>query len=116
MRSIPIASRVSGLWVCASFLHIPRQDALRTLSQFARVLESDGILYLAVKYGDGEAWVETSYGHRARRFFTFWLPAELDRLLGEAGFEILENWKNKTGKTEWLVRLAKKIPVQRQLY
>ena len=37
-----------GMWVSASFLHIPKIDAEHTLKGFNKLLNENGILYLSV--------------------------------------------------------------------
>ncbi|SFK98398.1 Methyltransferase domain-containing protein [Halogranum rubrum] len=75
-----------GLWVCASFLHVPRTDARDTLREFCRVLRPGGALLLSVKGGDGEKGGDV-YDDDGRRF-TLYRPDELRTMVSEAGFEV----------------------------
>ena len=107
MRRLPIAKKIGGLWVCASLLHLTREEAPQAIAEFARVLAPKGLLCLSVKEGSGERWTDAPYGGDARRFFTLFNPEELDDMIVSAGFQILyssaESW---TGETVWLTRFA----------
>lgn len=80
-----------GIWCCSAFLHLPRADALPTLQGFARVLRSNGILYIDLKEGDGEKWVNSPDGHVSDvpRFFTYYRAEEMCQLLEKAGFDVV---------------------------
>ena len=107
MCNLPI-KQVDGIWANASLLHLPRATAITTLSEFARCLRSEGVLYLAVKSGDGEGWTKRSYGHAEPRFFCYWQPDQLDEALS-AEFDIHYRIENKVFNTSsWLLRIAKK--------
>ncbi len=112
MRRLPLPSACTdGLWVCASLLHIPRADVPATLAEFVRVLKPGGVLLTAVKQGDGERWVESSYGRHSPRFFTFWQPHHFDATLHVAGLTIIDGRTNPSRSTtgeEWLVRFSRK--------
>jgi ubiquinone/menaquinone biosynthesis C-methylase UbiE len=70
MRRLGFSSHsFEGLWVCASFLHIPKTQARPTLREFYRILKPGGVLYVSVKEGEGERFVESDQGFR--RFFPF---------------------------------------------
>ncbi len=80
-----------GLWVCASLLHIPKSQAGDVLAELGRVV-CPGHIYISVKRGQGERWVEDREGHS--RFFVYYAPAEIQLLIERSGFEILACWEN----------------------
>jgi SAM-dependent methyltransferase len=91
MRALPLPdAALDGLWVCASFLHIPKRDGPVVLREFSRALRPGGALYIGVKEGDGERWVEQRDGRR--RFFTFYQSDKLAALLSAHGFTVTESW------------------------
>ncbi|HET9223492.1 MAG TPA: class I SAM-dependent methyltransferase [Roseiflexaceae bacterium] len=108
MRALPLpGSSLDGLWASASFLHIPKRDGPAVLREFCRVLRQGGALYIGVKEGDGERWVEQRPGHQ--RFFAFYQPEELDALLAAHGFAVIERWldTDSLGRPErWINRIA----------
>jgi SAM-dependent methyltransferase len=108
MCTLPLPDgALDGLWVCASFLHIPRRDGPAVLCEFRRVLRPGGALYIGVKEGDGERWVE--HGTGGRRFFVFYQADELDALLAAHGFSIVDGWldTDSSGQPErWINRIA----------
>jgi len=94
-----------GLWVCASLLHIPKEQAGDVLRELARVVYP-GHIYLAVKRGEGSEWVVNEEG---RRFFAYYHPAEIQLLMERSGFEVLSCWENpdSTGRPHpWISVLA----------
>ena len=74
------------------------------LGELRRVLRPGGLLYMSVKEGDGERWVEYSTGRQ--RFFAFYQEPELDDLLAEAGFTVRAGWLNPGQPERWIARLA----------
>ncbi|MDD5417716.1 MAG: class I SAM-dependent methyltransferase [Candidatus Nanoarchaeia archaeon] len=97
MRNLLFSADIfDGIWACASFLHIPKQESYDVLSQFYRVLKSDGVLFLCVKEGDSEGFVSSkSYGG-CERYFSYYSLYELEKLLNNSGFEIFEAVKTKS--------------------
>lgn len=92
-----------GLWVCASFLHVPREDAAATLAGFHRVLREGGVLFCAIRRGDGERDTEASpYEADDERRFTLYRPDEFRSLLTGAGFAV----ESLTRDGDWLQALA----------
>jgi SAM-dependent methyltransferase len=112
MLQLPLLdAALDGLWVCASFLHIPKRKALDVVREFGRVLRPCGTLYISVKRGEGERWVAESSGQQ--RFFAFYQEDELDALLASAGFTLRESWidSDSLGRPEaWIGRLAEVRP------
>ena len=93
-----------GLWACASLLHIPKTQAGDVLRELERVVHP-GHIYIAVKRGEGEVWVERDGD---RRFFAYYHPAELQLLMERSGFEVLTCWENDdtVRKRPWINVLA----------
>jgi ubiquinone/menaquinone biosynthesis C-methylase UbiE len=108
MRRLPVRDgALDGLWVCASFLHIPKPDAPAVLRELRRVLRPGGVLFISIKLGQGQRWV--AHGSGGQRFFAFYQEAELDALLAAAGFTVRESWldADHLGRPEpWIARLA----------
>lgn len=107
MRYLPFAAQIDGLWVSASLLHLNRADVPYALRQFYRILQNGGVMYLAVKLGEGEEWTAVSYDQNAPRYFTYWQEDELDALLKDAGFTLVDGWLSK-GRATWIVRFARR--------
>lgn len=87
MRHLGLTSGAfDGLWACASFLHVPREEAPETLAGFHRVLRAGGVLALAVKRGEGTRAGDGYEGDR--REFVLYEPDGLRELVTEAGFSV----------------------------
>ncbi|MFP9192315.1 class I SAM-dependent methyltransferase [Natronosalvus vescus] len=83
MRELPLADdAIHGVWASASFLHVPRADASRTLSEFRRVLRPDGVLYLSVKRARFAARDDSE------RAFEPYDPDAIRTLLETAGLDV----------------------------
>lgn len=73
-----------GIWAHFSLLHAPRAALPGILSALARALRPGGLFVIGMKLGTGE-------GRDGRdRLYTYYSEAELDALLTEAGFSIVE--------------------------
>ncbi|MGC9400130.1 MAG: class I SAM-dependent methyltransferase [Anaerolineae bacterium] len=111
MRRLPLAAAsVEGCFLSASLLHLPRSEAPRALHEVRRVLRRDGVAYISVKAGDGDAWVSTPEG--GVRYFVYYRPAALDRLLQTAGFTILRGWVSPPGVGQnhpWINRVVQGV-------
>jgi SAM-dependent methyltransferase len=94
LRRMPFApGSFDGVWACASLLHLRRTQLPAAVAGIVRLLQHPGgVLYLAMKGGQGERWVAGKEGRRY--FFAYYQPAEIQTLLGDAGFQILERWQS----------------------
>lgn len=106
MRYLPVRGGVDGIWCNAALLHLPRHDAGQALQEFRRVLAPGGVLFLAVKEGQGEMQRNDGYGSHVPRYFTYWRDDQLDTALHESGFRIVEAWTGAAEDQRWLCRLA----------
>jgi predicted SAM-dependent methyltransferase len=108
MRYLPAADGwADGCFACASLLHLPQTQAFQALVEFHRVLRPGGALYMGVKEGDGEEWVADQQGYQ--RFFAYYQPEEIDRLIQAAGFEVVDGWISSPGEGQrhnWINRFA----------
>jgi hypothetical protein len=108
MRHLPLSGSVAAIWCNAALLHLSRQDALKALGQFFRVLQPEGALFLTVKEGRGENQRSEGYGSDSPRYFTYWQEAELDAALCQQGFAIVASWADGGPQQRWLCRLAQR--------
>ena len=102
----------AGLWVSASFLHIPKRENLAVLQEFVRVLPIGGPITLLVKEQDaGEAErYEVQQKTGTTRFFARYRGAELWALMEQAGLQVWEITTARdtrfTDEARWLGALA----------
>jgi SAM-dependent methyltransferase len=105
MRSLPFPShQFDGVWLCASLLHIPKEQARGVLAGARRVMGLGSVLYLGVKQGEGEEWTEDL----APRFFAYYQPDEVKGLLGDLGFKLETVWITTAEHHDWINLFARK--------
>ena len=66
-------------------------------------------MYIAVKEGEGEELIEKERYWNSPRFYAFYKKDELNQLLKENGFEIIELSNSNDEGTNWIEVFAKKI-------
>ena len=69
-------SEFSGVWACASLLHVERVKLKSALESLSRATKSGGVIYTSFKYGDGSVL-------RNGRHFTNFTEGSLVCLLAE---------------------------------
>lgn len=109
LLTLPFArGTLDGIWASATLLHLPRQDFVLALHDFARVLAPRGLAYLSLKEGEGEQWRTDACGREAPRFFVYWQAEALDAALAEAGFATVAGWREPGHTAHWLNRIVHK--------
>lgn len=99
-----------GIWSLGSILHTEKGDIPKILNEFYRVLKKEGILYLAVKSGSGEATTKDKRFDNSERFFVYFTQQEIEELLRNANFEIINTQiGTDESDTEWIEIFAKKV-------
>ena len=101
-----------GVYARASLLHVPKNLIPKVLRSINKILKDGGILYLALKEGEGEGEVvDERFGKKVRRFFSFFKTSEIKKLLSQSGFKIVSLVRHKRHVTSqpWLQILAAKI-------
>ena len=96
-----------GIWACASFLHIPKEDTKNTLLGFRKILKSAGLIYLSVKKGSEEKFVEKDEYKGRTKFFAFYTEDEFKNLIESYNFKILKVLIDKK-KDTWINVFATK--------
>ena len=79
-----------GIWACASFLHIPKDEAKNTLLGFRKILKPAGLIYLSIKQGNEEKFVEKDEYKGRTKFFAFYTQGEFKNLIESCNFKILK--------------------------
>lgn len=100
-----------GVWCMASLLHLPKAEAPIALREMWRVLAPGGALLLSVQEGEGEGWEDNRYFGSVHRFFARYSQGELEGMLSNAGFAVLDRVRNESPLRMWLQFLATKPPV-----
>lgn len=92
MRRLKLpAASCAGVWVSASFLHIPKQENLAVVRELARVLVPGGPLTLLVKAADNkpDERFDPAAENGSPRFFARYHGGEVWDLLEHAGLRVL---------------------------
>jgi len=98
-----------GIWCMASIADIPREDAVKVLKEFNRLLVREGIVYFAVKRGQGQEIIKKRKYNDLPRMYVYYDKIELEDMLRENGFEILHSIISEDEGTEWVEIFARKI-------
>jgi len=79
----------NGIWASALFLHIPKADIPKALTEASRVLKAGGYLYISVKLGAGEEFNPDDRYDGVMKFWSFFQEKEIIDFLKKAGLEVL---------------------------
>jgi ubiquinone/menaquinone biosynthesis C-methylase UbiE len=91
MLSLPDADNSwGGLATFYCILHIPREQIVEALGELKRVLKPGGILLVTFHIGTQIKHLDDWWEKPVNLDFAFYLPAEMEAWLKEAGFEIEE--------------------------
>lgn len=101
-------NRFTGIWACASLLHVPFEELPQILNDLIGCLKPNGILYASFKYGDSER-------DKEGRFFCDineerWQLVEL-KLQSAEHLKIWQTIDNRVARQEiWLNVLLQHMP------
>jgi SAM-dependent methyltransferase len=79
-----------GIAAFYSIIHIPRENIVDALREMKRVLKPCGILLLTFHIGEEVEHLDEWWGKSVSLDFAFFQPKEMERWLGEAGYELEE--------------------------
>lgn len=80
----------NGIWCNAALLHLKKADAIIALNEFKRVLKNDGILFLGLKAGEGEKYIEDDRYGGVQKFYSYYSQPEIENLLKSVGFNLID--------------------------
>ena len=101
------ASKYTGIWACASILHLSKEELHQVILKMADALRMGGIIYTSFKYGDFE-------GERNGRYFTdFTIESFTEFIRNITGIQIEEYWitgdaRPERGEQKWLNLILRK--------
>lgn len=105
MRTLNDTNKYTGIWACASILHLAPNEIKPMLERCYQALTANGIFYLSFKYGT------TNYSEEERSFTCF-DETSFKALIKDLNFEILELYTTGDVRsdfnTKWLNIVLKK--------
>ncbi len=81
------AGSFHGAWACASLLHAPKPALPQALAEIRRILVRGGILYLAMRAGQGRRI--TNQGTSHARVLALYSESELDAALAKSRLRVM---------------------------
>lgn len=87
-----------GIWAVTSLLHVPKKKFSEVVKKLHDILKERGILYISLKEGMDEGFIEDNFG---KRYFVFWKEDELTDKFKNY-FKVLESKKVKLGHTVFI--------------
>lgn len=113
MRSMDFeGGSFDGVWASSSLVHIPKEQTGSVISKITKILSPQGIFLIAMKEGIGQTYIENKGEGNlpgARRFFVYYQKKELEKILTNNGFSIVNFSVDSNRGNSWLRFLCKKI-------
>jgi endonuclease/exonuclease/phosphatase family metal-dependent hydrolase/ubiquinone/menaquinone biosynthesis C-methylase UbiE len=82
-----------GIWCCVVLSHFKKSWIPFALKELFRVLKRNGILFIAVKLGEGEGYVtEKEFIGHPQRFISYFTDIEIASMLKTAGFSVFKQY------------------------
>jgi SAM-dependent methyltransferase len=107
-----LSGEFEGIFMQASLLHIPKNEALNVLTKIKTKLKPSGLLYIAVKEikpgrPEEEVVKESDYGYEYERFFSYYKMEELENYFNVLGLKIIYQNSAAPGN-RWLQIIGQK--------
>lgn len=103
-----------GILAQAVLLHIPKKEVSSVINELKSKLKDDGYLYIAVKEKrkngkEEEVLVESNYGYKYERFFSYFTLPEIKKYIADAQMKICYENVVLSGKTNWIQVICRKL-------
>ena len=79
-----------AVFAAYAIIHIKKDDVVKALKEFNRVLKNNGLLFVIVQEGNGEKFIEVPFKAGGKFFLKFFTKKELRELIESAGFSIIK--------------------------
>jgi ubiquinone/menaquinone biosynthesis C-methylase UbiE len=91
-RQLPfVAESFSGIWACASLLHLPKSQVSGALAEARRVLKPSGLLFTSMQRGESDGLMTVGETDSLPgRFYVYYTETEWQALIESAGFGMIE--------------------------
>ena len=93
-EDISFDDEFDGVWASASLLHVPKKSIHTAISNLARSLKRNGILYSSFKYGENEI-------NKNNRLFNNYTEFTFKSLVDSIGsLDLIRHWKTEDNRPE----------------
>lgn len=97
-----------GVWALDSISYIEKKIIPKLLKEFNKVLKPNGILFVSVRLGEGEKLISHEKVGKEEIFICFYNQQEIEELVKEADFEILNSYTEEGEHFTWINIFARK--------
>ena len=97
-----------GFWCAAVLIHIPKARIDEALGAIHRNMKAKAIGFIAMKEGAGQRLESRPDINDADFLFVYWQSDEFKKVLGQNGFEVLEEgYMPMSERTKWLTYIVR---------
>jgi len=101
---------INGIWASKSFINFDKDNFVHQLSRLSDWLADDGVMYLCLLEGEGQKQIVENTPYRTvKRSIYYYLPEELESILLQADYTILDAWYEKQLDRRWIHVMIQKI-------
>lgn len=97
-----------GIWALDSISYLEKKLIPKLLKEFNKILKPNGILFISVRQGEGEKLISHEKLGKEEILISFYSQLEIEDLLKQADFEILNSYIEDGEHFTWLNIFAKK--------
>ena len=99
----------NGVWAQDAISYVTKEDVINVLKHISRILKKEGVFFISVRKGSDEILILHEKLGKNEVMVGFYEINELEALLREAGFEIMNTYIQDGNDFTWINVFAKKI-------
>ena len=99
----------NGVWAQDAISYVTKEDVINVLKHISRILKKEGVFFISVRKGSDEILILHEKLGKNEVMVGFYEINELEALLREAGFEIMNTYIQDGIDFTWINIFAKKI-------